>query len=172
MRIDLDRQHFYLDQIGDVEWFMLVQLPDAADFRQSPKGYRRLLPDPVQDPGPDDPTTADWKEFIQPDLEAEFTRFLEQVAGDIDAAEELTDAETGEIFHRVVVPLERAETWYFVLNQARLVMNEEHDVSGIERELFQGQQSPTEIEEKKWLILVQYRVYAAVQEFILSQIME
>tara|TARA_R110002096_G_scaffold316010_12_gene510388 strand:+ start:16394 stop:16900 length:507 start_codon:yes stop_codon:yes gene_type:complete len=167
MRVSLESDHWMLDEIGDVEWFMLVQLPEAADFNQSEKGKKRILPDPTDD---DEEVVADWKEFVQPEIETQFKENLRIVSEDLDQAEEIDHG--GAQLHRIQVPVDHAETWYSVLNQARLILNEEHNIANAEYELFVGEQNPTELGEKRWLLMVQYRVYGAIQEFLLTNLME
>lgn len=167
MRVSLSGTHWKLDDIGDVEWFMLVQLPEAADFTRSEQGRKRILPDPSDE---DSDLVADWREFVVPELETQFTRSVETVAGDLANAEEFEN-DDGATLHRLEIPIDRGETWYQVLNQARLLMNEEHNITGSEQRLILGEDSPSEIDEKKWLLMVQFRIYAAIQEFILTSIM-
>ncbi len=167
MHVSLESEFWVLDDIGDVEWFMVVQLPDAADFSQSKNARQRILPEPT-DEDPD--VVADWKEFIQPDLETQFRQAIDTVSRDLEQAEEYEDE--GVLLHRLAVPVENAETWYTVLNQARLVLNEEHKIADAEKKLFFGEENPSDLGEKRWLLMVQYRVYAAIQEFLLTTLME
>lgn len=172
MRILLNHDSWELEEMRDLEWVMLLQLPQAADHRNSEKGRKRLFPEPT--PENDEKSqelTADWKEFVQPELESQFTRDLELVTKDLGNVEEEEDDE-GNVEHFLSVPLKHAETWYSVLNQARLIINEEHDVSTTERKLYMGEQTPSELGEKRWLTMIQYRIYGALQEFILTNIME
>ena len=169
MYFSLDGKFWTLDEIGDVEWFMLVQLPQAADINQSEKGRERLLPDPIRD-SDEEEFLVDWKEFVVPELETQFTQDVEKVAADLDRAEEFE--EDGNLLRRVSVPNDHAETWYRVLNQARLIINEEHDMSKVEESLILGENNPSEVGEKRWLVMVQFRIYAAIQEFLLSELMD
>ncbi len=169
MRISLDGDHWLLEEIDDVHWFMLMQLTQAADMNQSEKGRKRLLPD-VADPEEEE-VNADWREYIQPGLETQFTNDLETVSKDLDTAYE-EENDDGKPLHFLEVPIAHAETWYSVLNQARLIINEEYNISETEKKLYMGEQTPSQIEEKKWLVMVQYRVYAIIQEFLLTNIME
>ncbi|MEM0970582.1 MAG: DUF2017 family protein [Verrucomicrobiota bacterium] len=166
MRVELGPQSWTLREIGDVEWFMLIQLPEAADPSQSERGRKRIFPE-ITSSSEDSQIHQDWKEFVVPELEDQFDQRVKTVTEDLSKAEE-TEGADGPL-HRLEVPLDHAETWYSVLNQARLILNEEHDITNTEQQLMYGDSAPTEIEERKWLILVQYRVYAAIQEFLLSQ---
>jgi hypothetical protein len=168
MRAELEEEAWILDEIGDVEWLMLSQLPDAADFSRSEKGRRRLLPDPIDEAD----AAADWREYVQPELEGRFRDEVRVVGADLGRAEESErKGKGGAILHRLRVPAEHTEIWYRVLNQARLVLNEEHGIAARERSLVLGEASPSSIDEETWLLLVQYRIYGAIQEFLLTHLM-
>jgi len=167
MRVELEEQAWILDEIGEVEWFMLFQLPEAADFRNSAKGRSRILPEVTDDPE----VAEDWREYVQPELETRFQDEVRLVASDLQRAEELGKKGKNGAIYRLRVPIENTQTWYSVLNQARLILNEEHEIARTERGLIAGEDLPTSIDEEKWLIMVQYRIYGAIQEFLLSAIM-
>ncbi len=167
MRVELEEQVWILDEIGEVEWFMLFQLPESADFTRSMKGRRRILPEVVDD----EEVAADWREYVQPELETRFQDEIQLVASDLRKAEELGKIGRNGNLYRLKVPVEHAETWYSVLNQARLILNEDHEIARTERGLMAGDELPTAIDEQKWLIMVQYRIYGAIQEFLLTYLM-
>lgn len=167
MRVELEEQVWILDEIGEVEWFMLFQLPECADFSRSAKGRRRILPD-VSD---DEEVAEDWREYVQPELETRFRDEINLVAADLRKAEELAKKGRAGGLYRLKVPVEHAQTWYSVLNQARLILNEDYEIAQTERGLMTGEELPTAIDEQKWLIMVQYRVYGAIQEFLLTYLM-
>ncbi|MEM7012953.1 MAG: DUF2017 family protein, partial [Verrucomicrobiota bacterium] len=150
-------------------WVMLMQLPEAADFTKSDKARRRILPDVTTDKEAKE-LVDDWREFVVPDLESQFNSAVQTVTDDLDMAEESEDDE-GNVYHSVEIPNDHGETWYQVLNQARLILNEEHDVEGTRELLMSGEENPSEINEEKVLTFLQFRVYAAIQEFILTNLM-
>jgi len=170
MQVDLDGENWVLTEIGDVEWFMLVQLPEAADASQSERGYRRLFPD-LTDESEKPEIRDDWKQFVQPEIEDQFAREIQTVTHDLGTVEEI-EGEQGAAVHQLRLPISHASTWYSVLNQARLILNEEHQIAELEQQLLFGNRNPTDIDERKWLIMVQYRVYAAIQEFLLSELLD
>lgn len=171
MHVELNGDDWVLTDIGDVEWFMLVQLPDAADPSRSERGRRRLFPE-VTDAAAHPDVCDDWKQFVQPEIADRFSREVQIIAEDLGRAEETKARRGKDLRHRLAVPLSHAETWYSVLNQARLILNEEHEIAGTERQLLSGSRHPSEIDEQKWLLLVQYRVYASIQEFLLRELIE
>jgi len=167
MRVELEQQAWVLDEIGEVEWFMLFQLPESADFTRSAKGRSRILPEVTDD----SEVASDWKEYVQPELETRFLDEIQLVAADLQQAEELAKKGTNGGVYRLRVPIDHTQMWYSVLNQARLILNEDHEIAQTERVLMSGDQLPTAVDEEKWLIMVQYRIYGAIQEFLLTYLM-
>ncbi len=171
MRAELEDDEWILDEIGEVEWFMLFQLPESADFTRSEKGRQRLFPDPVEDEAEAD--AEDWHEYVRPDMETRFQDEIRMVGADLGRAEEVGAQDTGGgQQYRLRVPADHAGIWYSVLNQARLILNEDHEIARIERGLLGGERLPSSIDEQRWLLLVQYRIYGAIQEFLLTHLME
>jgi uncharacterized protein YecA (UPF0149 family) len=168
MRVELEKKAWILDEIGEVEWFMLSQLPESADFTRSEKARSRILPEVCDD----EDVAADWRDYARPELEARFRDEIRVVAADLRRVEELLKKGKSGSQFRLKVPVEHAETWYGVLNQARLILNEDHEVVETEVSLMSGELVPTAIEEQQWLIMVQYRIYGALQEFLLTHLME
>lgn len=169
MQGELEDGDWILTDIDDVEWFMLVLLPETADASRSQRGRRRLFPD-VTDAADHPDVCADWKQFVQPEIEDRFAGEIRTVTQDIETAEEIQNGV--EVCRQLRLPLSHAETWYSVLNQARLILNEEHAIASTERHLLFDSEHPGEIDEERWLLLVQYRVYAAIQEFLLRELIE
>jgi hypothetical protein len=168
MRGELRRDDWVLTDIGDVEWYMLSQLPQAADASRSERGRRRLFPE-VTDSTHEE-ICDDWRQFVQPEIADRFSQEIQTVAEDLQRFEEIKNNRGKETRGRLRIPLAHAEIWYSVLNQARLILNEDHEIAGAEHQLLKGTQHPTEIDEQRWLLLVQYRVYAAIQEFLLTEL--
>ncbi|MFT5467081.1 MAG: hypothetical protein ACI8UO_002184 [Verrucomicrobiales bacterium] len=169
MRISIGDEQWSLNEIGPAEWTMLNELPGMADFNRSEKGRKRILPDPTGEDETD--LVADWREFVVPELESQFTDSIAKVAHAIGMAEEYEEEEIG-ILRRVDVSKEDAEVWYQVLNQARLIMNEDHDLSRVEQEFFSGETEPTELSEEAMRLIMRNRFFAAIQEMILTSMME
>lgn len=169
MQFQLGENTWALDEMNAVEWALLEELPSAADIGRSEKGRKRILPDPSSEDQKE--VVADWREFVVPELETEFTRSVDAVAGQISSATESED-EDGNPLHRLEVPNEEAETWYRVLNQARLIMNEDHDVIGMERRLFSGEVEPDDVGVEFGRLIVQNHLYARIQEALLTTFME
>lgn len=170
MRGELRGDDWILTDISEVEWYMLAQLPQAANASHSERGLRRLFPD-VTDTAHAE-ICDDWKQFVQPEIAERFSREIQSVAADLQRVEELRARRGKEPLRRLRIPLSQAETWYSVLNQARLILNEDHEIASTEHQLLFGTRHPGEIDEQRWLLLVQFRVYSAIQEFLLSQLIQ
>lgn len=170
MNGEIRGEEWILSDMGEVEWHMLTQLPQAADASRSEQGRRRLFPEITGATHPE--IQEDWRQFVQPEIESRFSEEIQMVVQDMQRVEETRARRGREMRRRLRIPVSHAETWYSVLNQARLILNEDHELAGTEHHLLYGSNDPAEIDEQRWLLLVQYRVYASIQEFILSQLME
>lgn len=187
MRFILTPQAWILADLEPVEWNFLERLPHLAsgeDF--SADCRRRLLPDPIDVPasqrGEYEGFLEDWAEYVKPDLEGAFASSRDRVVSDLDFArsrleEMLRDAETpGEIpGHPTVVAISResADDWYSTLNQARLLMNEAHDLAdAIERvrspETSKKGRKP---DAARLILLMQYEFYTALQSILIETIL-
>jgi hypothetical protein len=170
MHGEIRGSEWVLADIGDVEWYMLAHLPEAADASRSQRGHRRLFPEVTDSVHQE--VCEDWRQYVQPEIEHQFSHEIQMVCEDMERVEELRKRRGKEVRRQLRVPLSHAETWYSVLNQARLILNEDHAIAGTEHQLLFGSKQPGEIDEQRWLLLVQYRVYAAIQEFLLSELIE
>lgn len=74
---------------------------------------------------------TDWREFVLPDLEEGFTRQIAFVYQAIEKAAAEAGEEAGPLF----VEKEDALTWYGALNQARLTLQEMHQLPQASEEL-------------------------------------
>ena len=149
----------------------------------------------------------DWNEYVRPDLEAGFVAAREQVSRDLalaavdgepgvpedpvaddafeaDNEEDLEDLDTDFVPRpdgipgRVEVAREEAESWYSALNQARLLMNEAHDLAEA-TERFRWPESGPDgdgnpdppIDGARLLLLAQYEFYTALQSILIEVMM-
>jgi hypothetical protein len=188
MRFILTPQAWILADLEPIEWDFLERLPHLAsgeDF--SADCRRRLLPDPIDVPagqrGEYEGFLEDWAEYVQPDLEGAFASSRDRVGRDLDFArarleEMLRDAEVPDEVPGyptvVAIARESADHWYSALNQARLLMNEAHDLAdAVERVRgpggsFQKSRKP---DAAKLLLLAQYEFYTALQSILIETIM-
>lgn len=144
-----------LGRINEWQLRALHHIPAAADPEGDAAALARLFPAPYA-PGEASPEQQeDWAEFVQPDLEATFTRSIASVARDLknvelqrsgEADEDEDDKphrakETGagdddtpeeppaaDILHTFVIPAAHVEDWFRAMNQARLMLAAKYQV--------------------------------------------
>ncbi len=73
---------------------------------------------------------------------------------------------------RVVVPLEHTEAWYSVLNQARLLMNEEYDLADSSERFMIEMNGPDSVDQERMLLLAQYEMYSVIQSILVENVMD
>lgn len=191
MRFQLLSDSWALDALTPTEWELLFELPAIAEGETvSKKTQDRLFPSPIA-PGvlidEEMATQAeDWEEFVRPDLEDSFLRDRDVVGGDlkkasvIDVKEFLSPEQIEEWqgdfpqLHRVTVPIEHTDSWYSALNQARILMNEEHEVAESEERLllYAGNPGdPAELDQDRILMLAQYELFSVIQVMLIDKVM-
>jgi len=210
MRMVLSQTGWIFDGLTELEWLFLQRLPILVDELGADEGARlRLFPDPVREkereaPEPTDPSDdedgknliGDWKKYVKPELETLFDEARHLVAKDLEGAERFVEEggdderpeDLGEqVYYSLEVSGEHVEQWNSTLNQARLLMNEVHDLAESERMLAEGvmdlagqeQESDDEGGRSRqakaypqWLLLAQYGFYGAVQSFLIERLMD
>jgi hypothetical protein len=128
---------------------LLREIVAHADPAGSPAAIERLAQSPVREPQDDveDGIVADWHQHVIPDLQTEFSRQLDVVAGDLkNVRRQKPDKGGGEDgeHYEFTIPFDHVESWYGALNQARLVMQERYRFPEIESveavvEMFQSE---------------------------------
>lgn len=187
MRFFLTEEEWVMDALNPAEWHFLQVLPDTAAGKLGPSHLReRLTPSPLSDDSLAGEDTLelnkDWKEFIVPELEEGFREARAVVQGDLDQVEILPlsewiedlaedfDPELPQELRRVRVPLEHTEAWYSALNEARLLLNEEHGIAGMSDRLESaGRDEP--LPDDLLLLLAQYELYSVVQSILVENVM-
>lgn len=188
MRFLLTDDIWSLDALSPAEWHLVAELPAAA----TPSNYQsqsgeRLFPSPISpEELADEDTIAqvdDWKSFVQPDLEELFQDSRKTVQGDIEGVEKVTVSELlspEEIeeyesdlpeLRRVTVSKEHTEAWYSTLNQARILLNEEHDLAESEERMLTRMDAGDDIRESRFLLIAQYEMYSAIQIMLVEHVM-
>jgi len=95
---------------------LLRQIPVSANPGDNESARNRLY----SKPGNDQPTNAEWKEFVEPDLRHLFESANETVRRDLEEFAE--SEEDGLREYSLRVPAPHFEEWLNSLNQARLVL--------------------------------------------------
>tara|TARA_R110002096_G_scaffold23303_8_gene74252 strand:- start:1307 stop:1876 length:570 start_codon:yes stop_codon:yes gene_type:complete len=187
MRFVLTDEFWGLDALTPAEWHIIAELPEVArgrDFSQSTRD--RLFPSPfAPDALLDEDTTThleDWKQYVEPDLHDTFREARELVSKDLDAVEVIPAKDFFEPddqerlddmpdLRRLRVPLKHSEPWYSVLNQARLLMNEEYDLAESDDRILLQLQNAEGVDQDRLMKLAQYEFYSIVQSILVENVM-
>jgi len=103
-----------LDMETAFDWMLLRCIaPDA-------RGSSTELADRLNDFMQDDPHAADWREYVLPDLRAQFD-------GQISVVEEALKSANDDEPGQVLIYRADGERWYGALNQARLALNARYE---------------------------------------------
>lgn len=191
MRFQLLSDSWTLDVLTPTEWELVSELPDIASGELfSEKARERLYPSPISPEVLVDEEMAsqseDWDEYVRPDLEDSFSQARELVDADLQKASLIEPSEflspeqieewQGDFpqLRRVSVPIDHTDSWYSALNQARILLNEEHDVaeSG-DRLLLRAELAgdPAELDHDRILLLAQYELFSAIQMMLIENVM-
>ena len=103
----------------------------------------------------------DWKELILPDLQQSFDHQVQSVNREIKLARS-ENAEQGEIH----ITSENLEPWYGALNQARIALENEHQISQYNdiKELEEV------LEDDIQVAFIKYHFYTVLQEHLLEHV--
>ncbi|MAS94225.1 MAG: hypothetical protein CMO55_13595 [Verrucomicrobiales bacterium] len=188
MRFLKNEDSWSLDALTPAEWQLIEELPGIAageGFR--PASRERLFPSPFDTSTLADEDTLshvdDWEEFVKPDLESTFSQSRDIVKEDLSGVRNLSPEEMPEIdafewlgenleLKRVDVPVEHTEPWYSVLNQARLLMNEEYGLADAEDRAIAQSEGIHSIDQDRVLLLAQYELYSVLQSILIESIMD
>ena len=149
-------------QISDLDPFLaelLRQIPESADAEGAPEAEARLF----SKPSGESEMCAEWKSYVEPELERLFRSANQTVAADLA---QLNGNEKSLRNRALRIPLEHADAWLNTLNQARLVIATKNKFS--DEELNDHNRSP--IGSRRDLSLFQINFYGFLQEFILREI--
>jgi len=193
MRFAVLEDIWALDALNPMEWHFLCELPDAAaGSGMDPAAVKNsLFPCPLADDTEMDSDLEqqieDWNEYVQPEIESIFDEARKTVIRDLETAEKLPATEFFESdeleeitlpdsepldYRRVLIPLDHADAWYSALNQARLLMNEEHEITDSMERFSFLMGSEGELSPERGLLLAQYEMYSAIQSILVENLMK
>ena len=197
MRFSQKESSWILDQLHPAEWHFLCELPEIASGRGFDEASRqRLLPDPLNLPMEEKEKEAeflsDWEEFVKPDLELAFRSAREKVEADLETvsvgdppdislpedADESQKEALSELlsmnWRRIEVGIEDSDAWYSTLNQARILLNEVHDLAEDDSRFLNAmvREDDSEMDENKAMLLAQYEFYSVIQSILIDQVMD
>lgn len=187
MRFVLTDEFWALDALTPAEWHLVSELPAASDGESfSPSARERLFPSLFSPETLLNEDTQshleDWEEFVKPDLKDSFDDARNQIVQDIaevetvdiekmSEAEPTNTEETISQLKRLRVPLDHTEAWYSVLNQARIMMNEEFDLAQSDDRQLPQSQSDESIDQERFVLLAQYELYSVIQSILVDNVM-
>jgi len=147
---------FSLSEINPILFDLLREIVLCASS-SDPRAEARFYPSPVE--GNDIPELReDWSSLVQPELQAAFQQARDVVQADLRNA-----SETDEGF-AFQIPRHHADAWMSALNQARLAIAEEHQLT--EDDL--NENVLPAISGQREMILLQMNFYAFLQEWLVQ----
>jgi hypothetical protein len=153
-------------EISELDPFLaelLRQIPASASAENSPAAQSRIFSAPAKETEKE--ICAEWKVYVQPELQRLFRSSTETVAADL---QQLSGNEKTFANRTLLIPAKHADAWLNALNQARLIIAARNDFS--DGELGDNYRSP--IGSRRDLSLFQVNFYGFLQEFILRELME
>ena len=158
------RRHDDSLEISELDPFLaelLRQVPDSTNAEGNEAARARLFSRPTAES--DSEMCAEWKLYVEPELQRLFQTANETVAADL---KQLNGK--GKPFANCTlrIPKKHAEAWLSALNQARLVIAAKYGFT--EAELSDHYRSP--IGSRRDLGLFQVNFYGFLQEFILQEL--
>ena len=176
------------------EHFLMTRIGDAVDVSGSEEARKRLFPPPLSSPNQDPELCEDWKELVVPDLEHLFGEAVQTVINDLARVEPCSDSENTEEEEvedeefeeapdvcQLRISLNHVEAWCSALNQARLALNEKHqlyDEDGDPENEFDfvvkeepEDDSPFAFGSRK-LAQMQCLIYGIIQEVLIRRVLD
>ena len=142
---------------------LLRQLPASTSPENSPAAQGRLFSPPANETEKE--IRAEWKVYVQPELQRLFQSATETVAADL---QQLSGNEKTFANRNLFIPAIHADAWLSALNQARLIIAARNNFT--DRELGDNYRSP--IGSRRDLSLFQVNFYGFLQEFIIRELIE
>ena len=140
---------------------LLRQIPDSTNPEGVQSAEERLFSAPAD--AKETELRAEWKLYVQPELQRLFRTSTETVAADLRP---LNGSSKPFANCTLRIPVKHADEWLNALNQARLDIAAKYDFT--EAELSDHYRSP--IGSRRDLSLFQVNFYGFLQEFILQEL--
>ncbi len=119
---------------------------------------QRFYPEPTRERDHDQ-LRSDWKAFVEPGLQEHFRSSRDIVIADLKNLIEKKDA------FEITIPLQHADAWLNVLNQARLALAAD---LGFDEELLSSTEPP-DLVSNRGLIAFRINLYAFMQQCLIEQ---
>ncbi len=157
MNIERDSEGgFIFSEVEEPLAAMFRAIPAAADPELNKAAFDRLYPDPFA--GKDTELSAEWADYVQPELREGFENASTTVEMDLaplDAGEE-----------GWAIPRSHVDAWLNTLNQARLALAARFEVG----EADMNRAAPYPPESERNLAVSQIHVYGLLQECLLQSL--
>lgn len=137
------------------DWFLLRTI--SKDCTRYGKSLAAELSEWIDDPE----LQRDWRDFVIPDLEREFSSAIEHVNASVRHAETQAQGGPGAIW----ITRQDGPIWFSALNQARLAIEDYHHFSR------QEPQDLSALDPIQRAAFLRYRLYHAIQSQLLDQVM-
>jgi hypothetical protein len=154
----IDPQTVALTRLDPFVCGLLRQIVPSASPGDHPAARARIYSSPTGGAEPE--FEADWQEYVEPDLREHFETSRSLVERDL-ATLELPPEEEFASLH---IPVAHLDSWISALNQARLVLAEQHNVteSDMQRELTLG--------DTRGFALFQIEFYGELQFWFIREV--
>src|SRR3954453_4022886 len=163
MEICLRKDALEISELDPFLAELLRQIPASASIETSQAAQARLFSPPMN--GNETEMCAEWKTYVQPELQRLFRSATETVTADL---RQLSGNEKTFANRTLLIPAKNADAWLNALNQARISIAARNEFS--ERDLSDNYRSP--IGSRRDLSLFQVNFYGFLQEFILRELMD
>jgi hypothetical protein len=135
---------------------LLLAISGAADPGGNPAAQARLFPKPMA--GQETDFCEEWEQFVQPELREAFEDASTTVDADL---EPLRSGEEGW-----TIPLNHVDAWLNTLNQARLALAAEYEVT----EADMDRPVPYPVQNERSMAVSQIHVYGLLQECLIQNL--
>lgn len=149
-----------LSQLDQLLTELLRRVVRSADPSGSEAARNRLFSAPSQDAGETE-LAADWRSYVEPELQQLFQSALEIVGRDVKTLR--MDQKAG--IATLTIPVSHLESWIHGLNQARLALAARHEFG--EKDM--DRVLPLAGDERSFALL-QVRFYGILQELFLREL--
>lgn len=124
----IDPQTVALTKIDPFFCGLLQQIVPNASPGDHPAARARIYSSPSAGEEPE--FEEDWKEYVEPDLHEHFAASRSLVERDLARLETAPDGEAASL----QIPIAHLDSWISALNQARLVLAEQHSITETDME--------------------------------------
>ncbi len=138
---------------------LVRSLPELGETDAlSDAAAHRFYPEPTRADGLDD-LRADWKAFVEPDLQEHFRSTRDVVGADLKNLVAKKD------LFELTIPAKHADAWINVLNQARLALAAD---LGFDENLLSASETP-DLASERGLAAFRINLYAFMQQCLIEQ---